>query len=246
MANPARALRQVAEAILTDEARKRRAQGFTSPPSTRERRLTSIAARLLTHIEQVLTQMSTDFNLSADYAQIRRFLDQSNMWWATLVVLPPNATDGFLSLIDRAPHYGEAEQHPTPEELTVLAEIDQLADFLESRIWHLDSKSESTLIDGTQQMRRILVQDDALSPELKLYLSRLIDQIEHAVNDAHLGAVFDFADAITQLLIGLKAAAGERTSKREAWRTVYLQIVAGVTVNALTWGAPAILAIGGG
>lgn len=72
----------------------------------------------------------------------------------------------------------------------------------------------------TRSVLSLIAEDDSITTDLAAYLSRLVREMDAALEDDELPAGFDTADAIRRLWVGLHAAAGQSKDDgtRSKWR----------------------------
>jgi len=96
--------------------------------------------------------------------------------------------------------------------------------------------AEETLQAIVSDTETLLRDDSSLSNELKLYLARLLREIQAALDDAILGSSFDYAAATERLWVALFAAAAQSdsTEKSSKWTDLAHRFAIPTTVGLLT------------
>lgn len=167
--------------------------------------------------------------MANDLVDVRRHQERWTGWWYAVIshANPVFDLDPETFITDKT-----------------LAEIDELADLIDGEIWQLDARTEQSLREALRATRDALERDTGLSRELRLFISRQLNEIEAALNDARLGAVYDFGSGISQLYVAVKAAEGEETREQSAWRAIWTNTLGALAAigieRAVTYGAPII------
>lgn len=198
MGNPAREL----HAIYSDwRARLDASHGpmtsVVSPDSDEGVRTLIRASRALVRLDEVLT------DLASQGFKVDLYRRQYPEWWK-----------GVLSFKSG---WGTTMQGEHVLSALHMDEIEGCANYLDGKVWELTTSHEQSLREVLADARRALEVDGELSVELRRYVSRLLREIQTALDDQAMGATFDYADAVERLLVAFKAAEGEATHARELW-----------------------------
>jgi len=220
MANPARVLHAVLASWKPDPRDFPGFAGTAGPSLWRE---VELAAHLLGRIDHLLTAMANDL------VDVRRHQERWTGWWYAVI-------SHAKPVMDLEPEYYITDE--------TLAELEELADLFDGKLWQLDARAEQSLREALRTTRDALERDTELSGELRLFISRQLNEIEAALNDARLGAVYDFGTGISQLYVAVKAAEGENTRAQSAWRSIWTNTLGALAAigieKAVTYGAPII------
>jgi hypothetical protein len=114
----------------------------------------------------------------------------------------------------------------------------------------LREDADGELRSITSQARELLHDDTSLSSELRLYLVRLLAEIDSALDDETIGSSFDFSVAAERLWVALFAASAqsEKPEKKSQWSNLAQHIWAPTAVGLISAlpGAVTSLAAGSG
>jgi hypothetical protein len=177
-----------------------------------------VVVRAMARIDVILLDLERDASLDATV-----YRKSWRNWW-----LPFR---GFGYLFDRSDYINDA----------MLIEIGAFADFLDERISLLSGAGELTLREALRATRDALEADSSLSLDLRLYISRLVDRIDQALNDWRTGIYFDYSDAVTQLVVAMRAAEGQSTPRSQTWHELWTQIVSGIVSGAIVSVSPIVI-----
>ena len=83
---------------------------------------------------------------------------------------------------------------------------------------------------------KLLLEDDSLSSELRYYLTKLVREMQTALDDEEVGANFDFMGAAERLWVAMQAAGGQSTKKKSGWFTVAKNFLVPLSVGLMTHG----------
>ncbi|WP_278102257.1 hypothetical protein AB0870_12055 [Microbacterium proteolyticum] len=221
MGNPAR----VAHEILTAWREKATAKpGVNNPALIGVRKQADIVrlATALSEIEALLGQ------LERDGVRVKAYRNQIPDWWSGLIV----------------PDYSPGQGVPPDGIITAehLDEIDACASFLDFYVRTLSPEHYDNLRAVVAAARKLLEEDEGLSQQLRMYIHRLLREIEHALDDDAMGETFDFAEAALRLRVAFQAAQQEDTSGRGTWHTLWTAIASGSAANMLTQGVGVVIA----
>lgn len=127
--------------------------------------------------------------------------------WRQLVLGYPN---GWMNQADPHMVYNAA----------AIDQLDTLADRFDERMPSLTDQQKASLEDIVVVASKLLQEDDSLSAPLKLYLGRILTEIQNAALDERLAERFDYATAARRLWVTLMAAAEESTDegRKTGWR----------------------------
>lgn len=162
-------------------------------------------ARALAEVEALLGQLEREGRSVAAYRR------QIPDWWGGLVS-PNHREDQAIS-----PDGVISQEH--------LDEIEACATVLDFYVLSMSTDQTENLRSIVARARVLLAEDVDLSNELRVYLHRLLQQVEQALDDDALGATFNFAEAVIRLRVAFKAAEGERTKKSATWNTLWTSFV---------------------
>lgn len=163
-------------------------------------------AKALVRIDEILAT----YELSGRY-QVQLYRRQYPEWWK-----------GLLS------YQAGWAQTMTAEHILSSAHMDEIesfANFLDGKVWELEDLGTASLRSIIADARNALKIDDQLSQELRLYIHRLLQQVEVAMDDDAVGAAFDYEDAVMRLFVAFKAAEGEQTAATGAWGNLRTSIL---------------------
>src|SRR5690554_5349282 len=65
---------------------------------------------------------------------------------------------------------------------------------------------------------KLLGEDESLSPELRGYILKLVQQIRVAVEEFETTGRFEYAEALLQLWVALTAATGQSKTAKSKWK----------------------------
>jgi len=121
-------------------------------------------------------------------------------------------------------------------------QLETLADRIDERLPDLDSEEKKKLEDIVAEAFELLHSDKTLSQPLKLYLGRIIGEIQNAMLDEKYAERFDYAEAARRLWVTLMAAAEDSTDEQQKarWRDV-LKRFAWDSGVAIVGGAPGLV-----
>lgn len=216
MGNPAR----VAHDILAAWRQRATPKPGANPPALRTVRTQPDVVRLATALSEIEALLG---QLERDGVRVKAYRNQIPDWWSGLIV--PDYTPGQGTGADGI----ITNEH--------LDEIDACASFLDFYVHAVSESQMDNLRNIVSEARSALEHDQHLSQQLRVYIHRLLREIEHALDDQAVGEVFDFAEAALRLRVAFQAATQEETPKRDTWHTLWTAIASGAAANALTQGA---------
>lgn len=135
----------------------------------------TVAADCLARIDRVIAAMEVDRSHFA--AMYRR---QFPTWWLPLI------------------SYGKGwQQNLGPDDVVTEGHLDQIqgfAHYLDGKIWEVEAENED-LRSFVRNARAALEDDGSVSGPLRAYRSRLLQEIDRALNDGAIGRMFDYSTA---------------------------------------------------
>ncbi|MDD7943526.1 hypothetical protein PUW79_02660 [Microbacterium sp. NE2HP2] len=171
------------------------------------------AARALARMDELLTQFE------ASGRSVGLYRRQYPEWWKGLV----------------AYDYGWGQNLNGEMVMTqvLMDEIEGFAHFLDGKVVVMSPGAKEGLRQILADARDALEVDEHLSPELRAYISRLLHQIQIALDEEAIGATFDYAEAVQNLYVAFKAASGENTDKSGLWNNLLTNILPTGVVAAM-------------
>jgi hypothetical protein len=82
----------------------------------------------------------------------------------------------------------------------------------------LQPEPEAKLRNVIQEVMDLLIADESLSPHLREYVFKLVNEIRTALDDESISGSFDFAEGAHRLWVAVFAAAGQSKNMRIKWR----------------------------
>jgi hypothetical protein len=149
--------------------------------------------------------------------------------WRRMTLGYPN---GWSSQADPADVYNES----------AIDQLETLADRLDERLPDLTDVEKTKLQGIVGDALELLHADETLSKPLKLYLGRLIGEIQNAMLDEKYGERFDYPAAARRLWVTLMAAAQDSTDEKQKpkWRDTTKRFMWDASVSAIG-NAPGLL-----
>ncbi len=85
---------------------------------------------------------------------------------------------------------------------------------------------KETLRSVLDQARKLLETDDSIGNELRVFIHRLLQQIQDALDDDAVGASFDFSEASARMWVAFQTAEtrSQDSNKRRGWGELWRQI----------------------
>ncbi|MBW9094625.1 hypothetical protein JNB62_13090 [Microbacterium jejuense] len=179
------------------------------------------AARYLVRISDLLSEMERQG------AHVGLYRRQFPRW-----VLPVVGYSGWQNQIGAETVMPEAD----------FDSLEGFANYLDGKVAVFNTGGEANIRQILRSARDLLEQDDSLDDGLKMYIHRLLSEIERALDDAAVGASYDFAAGVEQLYVAVRAAAGASTKASGLWRDLGVQFTAGLLSSGVLQGGTAILA----
>lgn len=224
MANPARALHEIYE-----DWRSRLTKASTSLikvinlDTVAGASEVAKAARALVRIDEVLTM----YEVSGRY-NVSLYRRQYPEWWKGVV----SYQNGWKTAMSGQ----DFIQQP------LMDEIEGFGNFLEGKVFELEPESEKTLREIIRDARDALEADQGLSGPIRMYIHRLLQEIEWALNNEGVKASFDFGEAADRLYVAFAAAQGEGTAKATLWENLKTNIIPASLINgAVAIGGAAVM-----
>ena len=126
---------------------------------------------------------------------------------------------------------------------SAMDQLEALSSWFEVHKPRLRPEAKGTLHELVDDTRSLLRDDDSISNELRLYLQRLISEIDAALNDEELGESFDYASATERLWVGLFAASAQSADdeQKSRWSNLARRFLIPTTIGVLS-GLPAAAA----
>lgn len=174
------------------------------------------AARSLIRIDEVLTE------LEADNKNVALFRRQYPSWWGPIAAFP----HGWGTNVSGDAAFGQQ----------ILDQIEGFRNYLEGKVFLLDDARVKTLRQVLADARDALEVDQELSNPLRVFISRLLHQIQIALDDDAIGSSFDFGAAVQGLFAAFRAAGGEKTTKHTLWENLVTNILPTAALGALIEG----------
>lgn len=100
-----------------------------------------------------------------------------------------------------------------------------LANYLDGEGYELRPESAADLRRAMEDARLALDADTELDARLRTYISRLLHEIEIALDNEAVGSSFDFGDAVERLFFAFKAAKAEGTTESGLWEGLVNSII---------------------
>lgn len=219
MANPARELHSAYQEIREslDSSGTTSLNRVLKPMTPEGNRQVVKIARLLEQIDVLLTQMERE---QMSVALYRR---QYPEWYVGLLGYP----NGWSAAVS-----GEAFMSQA-----LMDQIEGFANFLEGKVLSLSDAGEASLRDSLAAARKLLEADQDLDHTLRLYIHRLLAEMERALQDEAIGAGFDIEESIVRLWVAFRAAESSTSDANKGkWRDLWVQMVAGVASGSLVQG----------
>ncbi len=113
-------------------------------------------------------------------------------------------------------------------------QIEAFASFLDGKVVVLDEHGEQTLRSALQRARVLLEEDTGLDQQLRVYISRLLHEIQTALDDDALWARADIEDRAWAFWSAMRAAESASPAKGSAWRDIWVQFAASAGANVVT------------
>ncbi len=137
-----------------------------------------------------------------------------------------------------------------PNEVYPDAEMDQLetlADRIDERLPDLTDAQKASLKDIVSEAFELMHADETLSDSLKLYLGRIIGEIQNALLDEEYGQRFDYREAAQRLWVTLMAATEQSTDeeRKPRWREATKRFLWDASVSAIGNAPSVFLALPG-
>lgn len=180
--------------------------------------------RLLSRIDNILAQLAND---GVDVALFRR---QVPGW----VRIPLGLQGGWATTALAETFLPQA----------VIDQVEGLALFLDGKVYEFDTSRHNDLRDLLGDVRDALEVDQDLPHPLKVYIHRLLTEIQRALDDEAIGESFDFADAVRRLWVALGSA--ENATDEQAkpmWRRFAERILFDSTAQAMVIGGQAAITL---
>ncbi len=129
-----------------------------------------------------------------------------------------------------------------------LDQLETLADWFGDRRPTLTQAGAEQLRRAISDTKEALEQDETLSTTLRLYIGRLLREIEAALDDERLSDRFDYEDAGQGLWVSLFAAAAQSTDEaaQSRWTTIARELFWPATAAMLGSAPQTILSIAAG
>lgn len=126
-------------------------------------------------------------------------------------------------------------------------QLETLADRMDERLPGLTAGEKKKLEDIVGDVSELLHEDETLSDPLKLYLGRIISEIQNAMLDERYGERFDYLAAARRLWVTLMAAAEDSTDVKQKpkWRDTTRRFIWDASVSALGNSPSVLLALSG-
>jgi len=127
----------------------------------------------------------------------------------------------------------------------LLDQIEALALYLDGKVYEFDVSRHDDLRTLLRDVRHALEEDVELPLPLKLYIHRLLSEIQQALDNTAIGEAFDFADAIRRLWIALGSAENSTTDDRakSKWRRFAERILFDSAAQAMVTGGQAAITL---
>lgn len=226
MSNPARELHEI---FL--EWRTRHPGGSSSMFNVIEVRNDEGAAqmlrvyRLIARVDAILGQ------LEADGYTVSLFRRQVAGW----VRIPLGLQGGWTNAVHAETFMPQA----------IVDQVEGLALFLDGKVYVFDASRNDDLRGLIRDVRGALEEDDELPRPLRLYLHRLLTEIQQALDDSAIGEAFDFADAVRRLWVALGSAENSSTEERSKskWRRFAERILFDSTAQSMVTGGQAAITL---
>ncbi|KQX07328.1 MULTISPECIES: hypothetical protein [unclassified Leifsonia] len=178
------------------------------------------AMRLLLRIDQVLQQLEDD---GKSVAIFRRQFPQ----WSMGVLSTAIGWNTNLS--------GESLV-PT----MYMDQIEAFANFLDGKVPEIGPAHVENLREVLARARTLLEEDLSIDPELQTYLHRLLQEMQHALDDDAMGAGYDFSDGAQRLWVAFQAAEAS-SAKKEKWADLVNKILVGVVTSTVIESGKAVV-----
>lgn len=98
----------------------------------------------------------------------------------------------------------------------------------------MNAESKGHIRATLDEVIELLLGDDSLSSELRFYLTKLVREMQTALDDEEVAANFDFMGAAERLWVAMQAAAGQSTTKKSGWTTVAKNFLIPISVGMMT------------
>lgn len=223
MTNPA----WVLHGIYSDWANRLYAENgpmtsVVSPDTAEGAQVLSEAARALVRIDEILA------SFSASGRNVDLFRRQYPEWWKGLI----SYTGGWQSALSGAHVLTDAH----------MDEIAGFAHFLDGKVVVVEPASLENLRTILDRARNALESDGLLSPELRGYIHRLLQEIQNALDDSAIGSTYDYGSAVERLYVAFKAAESEGTPSKGVWTGLWTGFISGTASSAVMQGATIVIA----
>ena len=218
MGNPARELHSIYSdwrRKATSDSGKGRSSHFTTiakPETDAGFAKVRRAAACLIELERLLAA------LELRGMKVKTFRRQIRDWWDG-VLLPGHHWDSGLP----------ADSLMSSDHMD---EIEVCADYLDLHTREFDIEDLAGVRDILERAKRLVLEDEGLSDDLRIYIVTLIQRITIALDQTALGLDLDLAHLVRELHVAFQAAEQEDTAKRGTWHTLWTQTIAGLFVES--------------
>jgi hypothetical protein len=181
--------------------------------------------RLLARIDVILNQLDSD---GYDVGLFRR-------QFAAWVRIPLGLRGGWST--------AASVEHFIPS--AIIDQVEGLALFLDGKVYEFDVSRHDDLRALVADVRMALEVDVELPQPLRIYIHRLLAEIQHALNDEAIGEAFDLADAIRRLWVALGSAenASADDKSKSMWRRFAERILFDSAAQAMVIGGQAAITL---
>lgn len=107
-------------------------------------------------------------------------------------------------------------------------QIEAFASFLDGKVLEIEPSGIPTLRSVLAQARGLLENDESIDHHLRLYLHRLLHEMQSALDDEAVGVGFDLPEAVRRLWVALRAAESASEDKKAEWMAIWKQIATGI------------------
>ncbi len=122
-----------------------------------------------------------------------------------------------------------------------LDSLDHLAELLDlTTAAHVAPEVVATIPAMLDNISALLAEDDSITPQLRAYLLRLVQETRTAVEEHDVLNTFDLDVAMERLWVALQAAADQSEKKSDKWRSFFSQVAVSAFGGAIA-SAPTVI-----